>query len=342
MTVFVRRLRRLVGRRSAVAVVLAIRRALKVRRWSMQLHRSLRSDEPLVVGPFLGEVGYELLYWRPWVLRTLREARVDPARVTVIGRGGSGTWYAGVAGTTVDAFELMAPEEILPRVEERIARLGHRKQLDVDRLDRELQRRAAPNARPVDPLQMFWSRRFAWEGVQTPAEAAASVDSDLLSPGALPHDVAARLPERFIAMKIYFNECVPDTPAAREAYAEAARVAASFAPVVLLQAGFEVDDHEDAAAPVEVLRVDDLFEPATNLAVQTAVVARAAALVSTYGGFSYIGAFVGVPTLALGLPAGENRHHENVLHALLPQARYERAGLEPEAIRRFLSGAIAH
>jgi hypothetical protein len=337
VSVFARRLRRLLGRRSATAVLLAVRREARVRRARLRLAAALRSSDPLVVGPFLGEVGYELLYWRPWVLRTLRAHGVDPERVTVIGRGGSGAWYRDVAARSVDAFELLPPDDVLRGVEARVRRLGHRKQLDVDPLDRELQRRAAPGARPVDPLQMFWRRRFAWEGMQTPSEAAASADADPLPAGELPPEVASRLPDRFVAVKAYFNECVPDTPEARRAYAEALRAAVDVAPVVLLQAGFAVDDHDDAEAAAGVVRVDDLLEPATNLAVQAAVVARAVALVSTYGGFSYLGPFLGVPTLALGVPAGENRHHEPVLRALRPQARYERSPVDADAVRRFLA-----
>lgn len=339
MSVTLRRLRRLAGRRSPTAVALAARRTLKVRRWSAQLERALRSGRPLVVGPFLGEVGYELLYWRPWVLRLLRSRGIDPARVTVIGRGGSGAWYAEVAGRTVDAFELMEPAEVLARVEERITRIGHRKQLAVDPLERELQALASPSAEPIDPLHMFWRRRFAWEGMETPAEAAAGADNDPLPAGEVPPEVAARLPERFIAVKAYFNECVPDTPEARGAYAEAVRVATEVAPVVLMQPGFAADDHEDAQAEAPVVRIDDLLRPESNLAVQAAVVARAEALVSTYGGFSYLGPFLGVPTLAVGLPAGENRHHEAVLHAVRPEARYERAELGAGAVADFLAGA---
>lgn len=338
MKVFLRRLRRLAGRRSPVAVALAARRSLRVRRSSARLEAALRSGRPLVVGPFLGEVGYELLYWRPWVLRLLRSRRVDPGRVTVIGRGGSGSWYADVACRHVDAFELLPPAEVLERVEERIRRIGHRKQLTVDPLDRELQALAAPGAEPVDPLHMFWRRRFAWEGMQTPAEAAASADPDALPRGMLPPEVAERLPERFVAVKAYFNECVPDTPEVRRAYARAIAAAAGRAPVVLLQPGFAVDDHEDAESAAEAVRIDDLLRPESNLAVQAAVVARADALVSTYGGFSYLGAFLDVPTLALGLAAGENRHHEGVLHAVRPAARYERSGVDAAAVERFLAG----
>jgi hypothetical protein len=339
--VTLRRLRRLARRRSARAIPLAAWRTARVALAWLRLEASLRSRRPLVVGPFLGEIGYELLYWRPWVLRLLRSRCVDPARVTVIGRGGSGAWYGDVAARTVDAFELLPSDEVLRRVDERIARMGHRKQLRVDPLDRELQALAAPGAAAVEPYHMFWRRRFAWEGMQTPAEAAAAADSDALPRGEVPPEVAARLPERYVAVKVYFNECVPDTPAMRTAYAETLAVAAEHAPIVLLQPGFAADDHRDADAAFAAVRIDDLLAPESNLAVQAAVVARADALVATYGGFSYIGAFLGVPTLALGIPGRENRHHEGVLRALRPAARYERAPVSSGPVSAFFESLVS-
>ena len=340
MSLPLRRIRRLLGTGSPAAVVRAGRRAIALRQADRELETTLRAGEPLVVGPFLGEVGYELLYWRPYVFRLLRSHGVERDRVTVVGRGGSASWYAPVAARQVDAFELLPPDEVLARIEERVARTGQRKQLSEDALDRDLQRLAAAGATgAVHPLHMFWSARFAWEGLVPAAEAIAAGDHEPLPRGELPAEIAARLPERFVAVKAYFNECVPDTPEARGAYADVVRAAAEVAPVVLLQPGFAVDDHEDVEATVPVIRVDDLLRPESNLAVQAAIVARAEALVSTYGGFSYLGPLLDVRTLALGLAAGENRHHEAVLHAVRPEARYERAAPGAKAVADFLAGA---
>ena len=326
MSLALRRLRRLLGTGSPAKVARAARRAVSLRRSSQELEAALASDRPLVVGPFLGEVGYEILYWRPYVLRLLRSHRVDPERVTVIGRGGSGAWYGDVAAHSADAFDLLPPAEVLARIEERVARTGQRKQLAPDSLDRDLQRLAAPDAAPVHPLHMFWGSRFAWEGLVPPAEAVAAADHEPLPGGDLPPAVAERLPERYTVLKAYFNECVPDTPETRAGYARLTAALAEAGPVVALDPGFAADEHEDWAAE-GVVRVGDLLEPATNLAVQAAVVARADALVATYGGFAYLGPYLGVPTTALGEPGGENRRHEDLLLAALPGAAWERIAL---------------
>lgn len=324
-----RRIERLLRTGSPAMVVRAARREAALRLATAKLGRDLRSERPLVAGPFLGELGYELLYWRPYVLQLLRSHDVDPARVTIVGRGGSGTWYGEFAASAVDAFELMAAADVLAGSEARARRTGQRKQLDVDDLDRELLRRAAPDAAVIHPRQMFWSWRFAWEGLRSPEEAIAAGAYEPLPRGEVPAGLAERLPERFVAVKAYFNECVPDDAAARAAYAALVRDLAELVPVVLLQPGFAADDHEDwSDTSTRVLRVDDALRPETNLAVQAAVVSRAAALVSTYGGFCYLGPFSGTATAALGEPGGENPHHERVLRAALPSSRYERFGLD--------------
>ena len=54
----------------------AARRELVVRtsvlRAKRELRRAARTGERVLVGPFLGEVGYELEYWIPFARRELR------------------------------------------------------------------------------------------------------------------------------------------------------------------------------------------------------------------------------------------------------------------------------
>ena len=45
--------------------------------------------------------------------------------------------------------------------------------------------------------------------------------------------------------------------------------------------------------------MDEHLTPERNLAVQTAVIARARAFVGTYGGYSYLAPYLGVPSVAL-------------------------------------------
>jgi len=328
VTLVARRLTRIARTRSVRRAARALERELRLRRDEALLERMLRSDRRLVVGPFVGEVGYELLYWRPRILHLLRTRRVDPERVVVVSRGGAGAWYREVAATAIDVLELIPPEELRRRVEERAARTGERKQMQEDDLDRELVARVRErvgDADVVHPKLMYGRVRFLWEGLRPPADALALGDYDDLPRTALPPAVEARLPERFAALKAYFNACLPDRPDVRERLRGV--VGQLGLPVVALESGVTVDDHDDWRAAGDVVEIGDLLEPQSNLAVQAEVAARAETLVATYGGFSYVGPFVGTPTTAVSAAPEANVRHELVLRAAKPGARYERIRL---------------
>jgi hypothetical protein len=333
MSLAVRRLLRLSRRRSPSAFARAIRRELKLQHDEVSLAGALRVGErPVCVGPFVGEVGYELLYWRPFVLHLLRRYSVDPSRATAFGRGGSGLWYSEIARSSMDAFELLRPSALRAATTSRP--LGSTKQLEIDAFDRELLLRSGlDDAIVVHPRFMYWRLRYFWEGLRDPSEAVANCDYDGLPRMELDDAIRHRLPPDYVAVKAYSNDCMPpDHPAA----AAIVRAVSRVAPVVLLSAPVDSDTHKDVGALDGVVEVKDLLDPVTNLAQQAEIIARSKALVSTYGGFSYLGPFLDVPTVAFALRQECNVRHELVLRAARPGARFTRVGAEPEAVVRGL------
>ena len=92
---------------------------------------------PIVVGPWLSEVGYEVLYWVPFVRWFVHHHRVDPSRLVVVSRGGTSSWYADIGTKYVELLELFEPDEFARRNRERQAR-GDQKQLSIGEFDREI------------------------------------------------------------------------------------------------------------------------------------------------------------------------------------------------------------
>lgn len=298
----------------------------------------------MLVGPFTGEVGYELLYWLPFVRRFLREHEVAPERVTVMTRGGAGAWYRDVAAHELDVLDVVTPEALRGRVAERERARGDLKQLEPDAFDDELVcavgARIGTQPAVVHPRFMYARTRFVWEGLEPPARAL-----DLGDYAALP-EVAERLPEQvaslprgaYMAVKAYFNDCLPDTAEVRAALGELVGRLAERHDVVLLSTGLELDDHAEWTGAGAVLDLAGELDPRTNLAVQTAVVGRARALVCTYGGFSYLGPYLDVPTVSLAAVDEPNRRHEDVARAAFPNAAYARVA--PDAAEATLLAAI--
>ena len=60
---------------------------------AVRLERDLAAlasgTDTIVAGPWLGEVGFELLYWVPFLRWFTERFQVDPARMLIVSRGGT-------------------------------------------------------------------------------------------------------------------------------------------------------------------------------------------------------------------------------------------------------------
>jgi hypothetical protein len=257
--------------------------------------RAKRSGRPLIAGPWTGEIGFELLYWIPF-LRKLA-SRLPGLPISVISRGGVSAWYQGIATGYQDIFALVDPAEFRAQTEGET-----RKQRGVGPFDRRLLReasRALGRARPVivHPSLMYNLLYPFWKDALPLRRLFEYVEPARLS--AVPEvGVALDLPDEYVAVRFYFSQCFPDTPSNRQLVNEVVRSISTRLPVVLLNTPFAVDEHVDAAsAGPNVRSIAPLLTPENNLAAQTAVISGARAFVGTYGGFSYLAPLYGVPSI---------------------------------------------
>ena len=261
---------------------------------------------PIIVGPWLAEVGYEVLYWIPF-LRWFQDAHGIPRdRFVVVSRGGMESAYAGIAGRYVDLFDLTTPQELAARNVQRRADAegGGQKQSALSTLDDELvaavrSRLAIGDAGVCHPSLMFKLFREVWHG---------NLPMDLLwrrtryetmarpsAPSQLP------VPQDFIAVKLYAGPALSMSEATRASLRQLVARAAAIAPVVLLDVDLGIDEHRD-------LELDDLpgvtsarslMDARTNLGVQLSLVARSRFFLSACGGLAWLAPFLGVPTVAV-------------------------------------------
>jgi hypothetical protein len=264
-----------------------------------------RSGRTILVGPWLSETGFELLYWIPFVAWAKTYGNLDPSRLVVISRGGAAPWYAPITSQYEDVLSFFTPDEFRRRNEERIAaQYGRQKHMEVSAFDREIvarveEKRGIRNAELLHPSEMyrlfehFWFQRAPVTIVEAHAHFAAI-------PPAEPFALRAQLPPRYVAAKFYGNSALPDTPENRAFIASFLSDLAQHTDVVLLNTADRYDDHDDfpPALKGRVHTIEGLMRPENNLAVQTEVIRHADAFVGTYGGFSYLAPLVGTDTLA--------------------------------------------
>jgi hypothetical protein len=284
---------------------------------------AIRGDGDVIVGPWTGEVGFELMYWIPF-LGWLAEQGLGGQRMVAVSRGGAAPWYRHLTPRYVDILDLVTPEEFRERT------AGKKKQYDARRdLDRELIQKAraslglrdGPVVHPSAMFRLFaalWRKRSAVELV----DSFSSFRSLTAPPASAP---PAGLPADYVAAKFYFSKAFPDTTANRAFVAETLRAVSRQAPVALMSTSVRLDEHSDyqTTSASGLFVVDAHSEPQRNLERQTALIAGARGFVGTYGGFSYLAPFYGVPSLSFfSRRTGFEAHHldlaNRVFDRLLP------------------------
>lgn len=268
------------------------------RRVMARLAKMAASESPVLVGPWSGEVGFELLYWVPFVTWALRHANIASNRILIVSRGGAAPWYAHLGGRYVDVLSHVSTEEFRAHTEDA------KKQRSMGAFDRRVARQILKaeglnRAHLLHPGLMYRLFNPFWKQQMTVRRVEAFAD---YQPMARPDvaRLAGRLPSNYVAVRFYFSASFPNTPANQAFVDSVVRSLVETTDVVLLNTSFNLDDHRDYApgSRMRIHTIDDLMTPDRNLDVQTAVIAGARAFVGTYGGYSYLAPLCGVPSLA--------------------------------------------
>ena len=125
----------------------AVRRGISAqvaRVQAARLERNLAAlasgHDTIVAGPWLGEVGFELLYWVPFLRWFAARFHVAPERLLVVSRGGTAAWYRPFAANYREIFDYLTPEEFRRRHDERLVANGEQKQTQVLAFERQVLR----------------------------------------------------------------------------------------------------------------------------------------------------------------------------------------------------------
>src|SRR3954471_23868256 len=100
----------------ARSVYAGIRAETRIRRdttrANTELKRAARSGRTIVVGPWVSEIGFEVLYGVPMLHWVMQKFDIDRDRVVVVTRGGAHCWYEDIAGRGIEIFDHFSPEEL--------------------------------------------------------------------------------------------------------------------------------------------------------------------------------------------------------------------------------------
>ncbi|MGH9350072.1 MAG: hypothetical protein ACRD26_22690 [Vicinamibacterales bacterium] len=301
-----RRLRRPIRTATRRRHQLEEQRALYRTEWQVEreLETIVGRGRLLVAGPWLSEVGYETLYWLPFLHWVKAAFRLEPDRLVAVSRGGVASWYEDVAARYVEIWDDLDPAEFARRNAER----GVTKQYEPSALDRDVlehvaRRIGTRDFEVIHPGLMYRLFALYWSGQR--AMGFLDAHTRFTRHAAAPLIDPALLPREYVAVKFYAARSLPDTPEIRSWLRAMVAGLAERMPVVLLDTGLVLeDDHADyALAPGDgvgrVISARGWMTPQTNLGVQTQIVAGAKAFVGTCGSLAWLAPRLGVDTSAV-------------------------------------------
>jgi len=279
-----------------------------------EVGRAARQPGAVLAGPFTGEVGFELLYWIPFLRWAVSEFPDLRGRLVVISRGGVQGWLEGLDADYLDILSLFPAEDF---ARHRAIADKQREVADFDRtvIDGVKRHLGLERAAVIHPSVLYQSyfrflkiNQLAYPMAVTHTAQGVRGLTAIYEPIEPPDrgPLAQHLPDEYVAVRFYSSLSFPDAEDARRFVSDIIGSLSVRTNVVLLGQRFTLDEHRDMRGelPDGVITVDHLMEPDNNLALQTIVVGNAKAFVGTYGGFAYLAPFLNVPSLSFSMDRG--------------------------------------
>lgn len=287
--------------------------------------------KPILLGPWRSEVGFEALYWRPFLAEFAKRVPQFWDRAVVVTRGGAGNLYgqwvkvkgADEAGTirdeweqptSVDLYRLRTVTEIRRQNLVDWSKTKLQKQTVFTPYDRQLLRDAADAAglqggyHVLHPSWMYWALAPFWDENRGLNYLLGLADFAPL-PKPLPPITIDGLPSTYVAVKFYGRATWPHpSHETMEFVAHVVKTISQQAPVLLLNSGHQGDEHTEMQITGKNIYLLPVLPPEHNLGAQMALLGRAQAFVGTYGGVAQAALRMGVPSASFWHQFGGTAH----------------------------------
>jgi len=268
-----------------------------------RLIAELKADtRPILLGPWRSELGFESLYWLPFLRKLAAQVPGFDKRAAVVTRGGLAPLYAPIASQGYDLYALRSVTEVRRENLYDHQTTGLQKQLTPTAWDDAVLADAADALglgtvyHTIHPAWMYWACEPFWN-------EDAGLKHLLTLADFTPIDkpvIQGTLPPRYVAVKFYHRATFPYPDAQVSAFVQqtVANLAAQ-TDVVLLSSAGDYDDHGDiACSGNRIHALPANLPPEQNLLWQAAVLAHATAFVGTYGGVAQLALRMGVPSVS--------------------------------------------
>lgn len=279
-----------------------MRRRLLTLRFRLFMRHLAASRRPIIVGPQHRELGFETLYWLPFVQQLRADYGLEKGRLIALSRGGMGQVYDMAAHA--DVYDFLPVDTVRLYQVRATAAQQTSKQYQVEPWERHVVELAASTLGLERPLMLHPSWMYqllhpAWVDKMSMQELSRWLNPTPLPTLPLPEGLT--LPENFVAVRLYAR---PTMQAHDNVVFWLKRRLTQLAvsrPLVFLSSNERYDDHADILRPFgpNMFDLSAFTTPQTNLAVQLAVLQRCTLFLGTYGGLAQLALRAGKPVVGL-------------------------------------------
>ena len=210
-----------------------------------------RTRRPILVGPWTSEMGFEVLYWLPFLEQLKHRYHLAPERLYAVTRGGAGAWYG--LPHTVELYDYVPPADLRVSALHGSLTQASIKQLGMTAWERRLMALLAARLglrryHILHPSLMYRVLDGFW-GPQTMGFAPAMQHLRFMPVPVPLAPVGLTLPESFVAVRWYARPTWPLREDLLDWTHAVVRAIAQTTPVVILRSSAYLDDHVDFPAP---------------------------------------------------------------------------------------------
>lgn len=272
-----------------------------------EFERICRSGKKIVLGPWVGDVETELVFWIPFLQQIRSKYSLNGDDCVVVSKGGCAAWYQNLSEQYMDIYDHLAPAEFVRKYEECIKSSGgDSKQWVVSMLDSQILRELSKGYLDsefeiIHPYLMYWWFKPFWEGVWGGEMANKGLKFLPFNKPDKHYLDKLDLPEKgYYAVSLRADEGGSAIVNNSEWFHRFITKLSQDKLVVLLDQSSQTCDFQgfDITSMRGVRRIEHLCQPTNYLAVQAEVIAYADSFYGINSELSYVAPFYNVDTYA--------------------------------------------
>lgn len=310
----------------------------------------LGNADVVFLGPWLGEVGPELQYWIPYLIKIHDKGFFGNKNLIAISRGGVGLWYRKITAEYVELFDYISSTDFKAIRSRAFDAYHSQKQIKRIPLEDELiekiaQKLGLRNYAVVHPSFM-WKYVVAWLQERVKLETFneyfefnmfSNEDRNVVN-----QVDSLSLPKKYIVLNFYSNQLFPHTTQNQKFINELVKKLTVSFHLVWLSQSSRIDDHEkfNVNNNKKLIKIGETFQLKENLALQTEVVRRSSLFIGTNGGFTILPGFLQVPCIAIYSNCPSHYYSIHTQHERVTNWIYNKFGVQYSVVEPNLLAKI--